>query len=121
MSDNKLTGPMLSDHCAEMILDGRFVNDDGLKILAKAFQRLRTALANEQARVAELEAQIVAAPVLPAQAVPDGYVRVCDAIAICRQEAAEWDSDNLITHKNYAATCADRIAMLATGKVPGDK
>lgn len=31
------------------------------------------------------------------------------AARICDEEADEWDSDCLITHKNYAAACASRI------------
>jgi hypothetical protein len=35
------------------------------------------------------------------------------AVHICDQEAAEWDSDAVVTDKNYAATCASRIRELA--------
>ena len=31
------------------------------------------------------------------------------AALICDEEADEWDSDRLVTHKNYAAYCARRI------------
>lgn len=31
------------------------------------------------------------------------------AAQICDEEAREWDSDNVVTHKNYAEACADRI------------
>lgn len=36
-----------------------------------------------------------------------------EAIAICEQEAAEWDSDAVVADKNYAAACAQRIHALA--------
>lgn len=43
------------------------------------------------------------------------------AIAICQEEGDEWDSDNLITEKNYAHACRDRIAALAaTGAGNGE-
>lgn len=35
-----------------------------------------------------------------------------EASAICDEEGNEWDSDNLITEKNYAHACRDRIRGL---------
>ncbi len=46
------------------------------------------------------------------QPVPDVRPLV-EAIAICEQEAAEWDSDAVVADKNYAAACAQRIHALA--------
>ncbi|KAE8546114.1 hypothetical protein [Marinobacter nauticus] len=37
---------------------------------------------------------------------------VSEAVAICREEADEWDSDRLVTHKNYAEHCGERIRQL---------
>lgn len=38
---------------------------------------------------------------------------VSEAVAICQEEADEWDSDRLVTHKNYAEHCGKRIRRLS--------
>jgi hypothetical protein len=40
---------------------------------------------------------------------------------ICDQEAEEWDSDNVVTEKNYAAACATRIRALLSGSPTPDQ
>jgi hypothetical protein len=37
---------------------------------------------------------------------------VSEATAICQEEADEWDSDRLVTEKNYAEHCGMRIMKL---------
>ena len=46
-----------------------------------------------------------------AQAVPEGYV-LDQAIAICENLANEWDSDAVVSNKNYAGECASKIKAI---------
>jgi dissimilatory sulfite reductase (desulfoviridin) alpha/beta subunit len=38
------------------------------------------------------------------------YRRAAD---LCAHDGAEWDSDNLVTEKNYAAHCGQQISQMA--------
>jgi hypothetical protein len=49
---------------------------------------------------------------------------VCDALKvaaeICSEEGREWDSDAVITEKNYAEHCAQRIRTIIPEKDHGE-
>lgn len=52
-----------------------------------------------------------------AAAIPKGYVLVPQSllnriVEICEEQANEWDSDAVVTHKNYAQCCGVLIRSL---------
>lgn len=52
-----------------------------------------------------------------AQAVPQGCV-LDQAIAICENLANEWDSDAVVSNKNYAGECASKIKAIKSLALP---
>jgi hypothetical protein len=64
-------------------------------------------------QIVELARTLDAAPADPVVSAECWRSALARAVHICDQEAAEWDSDAVVTDKNYAATCASRIRELA--------